>query len=148
MGLTCNLVGPIGVRYCSMPPRMIWHLPRNNSVVRIHLSSQLRCVAPRASRRLCRSIWASTRQLRHPRQNPTASLCCSSTRSPVSIRWLWDEHARRVWETHLRCRKPLISIAPQKDTSPSPCHGRQTHMHDLKFTAHESGAQNYIYILR
>ncbi len=23
--------------------------------------------------------------------------------------------------THLRCRKPLISIAPQKDTSPSPC---------------------------
>lgn len=25
-GITCSLVGPMGVMYCSMPPRMISHL--------------------------------------------------------------------------------------------------------------------------
>ena len=87
--LLTSFVGPMGVRYCSMPPRRISHLraPTNQRPVvgtQPHAIS-FPAVGPALSTR-CR---AATRQL------PGSCL------------------------THLSSRAPLISMAPQKLTSPS-----------------------------
>ncbi len=92
-GITCSLVGPMGVMYCSMPPRMISHLRARRRPGSPSKQAELcvpRARAIRAFRFLCaRSGPCTRRSLEQPATAPhafpivlTAPLSCAP-RSPL-----------------------------------------------------------------